>query len=426
MSDSLHGDNHDDAEALKQALADKLRADGTLADPAVEAAFRAVGRHLFLPDIPVERAYANDAIVTKREGNMPISSSSQPSMMAIMLEQLDLRPGDRVLEIGTATGYNAALMAHIVGEKGSVTTIDIDDDLVAGAREHLAAAGFDRVHVVCADGAFGYPANAPYDRIIATVGMWDLPPAWLDQLAEGGRVVLPLAILGDIQESVAFERRGPRLEVISHKGCGFVHMRGAFARPEGRRVQIGPHPDIHVLLGPDDALDVEPDAVYELLQGPHRDADTGVRVSEGELYGRLFRWLGYSVADLYTIAATGAAAAAGIVPFLFGQTSTGPATLGLIRPGGMALLMRAPGTPLPEAQPDRSAHLPLWVRSYGDGDELARGLADDIAGWDRAGRPVATEGVDIQAYIDRNAYAPEPGDVVVDKENLRLVLKRRA
>ncbi|MGH3885395.1 MAG: methyltransferase domain-containing protein [Pseudonocardiaceae bacterium] len=101
-------------------------------------------------------------------------------------------PGHRVLEIGAGTGYNAALLAHLVGPAGKVTTVDIDSKVVRGARECLAAAGYRGVSVVCGDGEFGYSDHAPYDRIVVTAGAWDLPPAWVDQLAAGGRLVVPL------------------------------------------------------------------------------------------------------------------------------------------------------------------------------------------------------------------------------------------
>ena len=180
--------------ALHQALVDGLKSMGCIRTPAVEAAFRTVPRHLFLPGVPLDRVYSDQAIPTKRQDGRPISSSSQPAVMAVMLEQLGLEPGHRVLEIGAGTGYNAALMAWLVGETGQVVTVDIDDDIVAGARAHLAAAGFDWVRVVCGDGALGYPDAAPYDRIILTVGAWDIAPAWIEQLRPGGRLLLPLAV----------------------------------------------------------------------------------------------------------------------------------------------------------------------------------------------------------------------------------------
>src|SRR5205823_13707927 len=113
----------------------------------------------------------DDAIVTKRDADgHPVSSSSQPTIMAIMLDQLGVAAGQRVLEIGAGTGYNAALIASIVGADGAVVSIDIDDDLVASAQANTVAAGYPQVRIVCADGADGFAGAAPYDRIIATVG----------------------------------------------------------------------------------------------------------------------------------------------------------------------------------------------------------------------------------------------------------------
>src|SRR3989442_13842516 len=173
-----------DAPALHRALVDALVRRGAITDSRVEAAFRAVPRHLFLPRVPLEEVYRDQAIPTKTINGEAVSSSSQPEIMATMLEQLGLAPGHRVLEVGAGTGYNAALMAHLVGAGGEVTTIDLDEDTVDGARAHLASAGFDRVRVVLGDGALGYPDAAPFDRIILTVGAWDLAPAWRAQLRD--------------------------------------------------------------------------------------------------------------------------------------------------------------------------------------------------------------------------------------------------
>src|SRR4249919_151767 len=175
---------------LRERLVDQVLATSGIRDERIAAALRDVPRHLFLPHLPPQDAYLDDAIVTKRDADgQPISSSSQPAIMAIMLDQLTLAPGQRVLEIGAGTGYNAALMRHIVGSAGTVISVDIDADLVGQAREHLASAGYPDVTVVAADGAGGYPAGAPYDRVIATVGVSDLAPAWLDQA--GARSLTP-------------------------------------------------------------------------------------------------------------------------------------------------------------------------------------------------------------------------------------------
>ncbi|MGH3564039.1 MAG: protein-L-isoaspartate O-methyltransferase family protein, partial [Mycobacterium sp.] len=134
---------------------------------------------VFVPGIEPERVYRDEAFPIKYGGDgLPVSSSSQPAIMARMLDQLDVQPGHRVLEIGTGSGYNAALLGHLVGETGAVVSVDIDADLVANARERLAECGVSKVTVGCGDGGVGWPEQAPYDRIIATVGAWDIPPAW--------------------------------------------------------------------------------------------------------------------------------------------------------------------------------------------------------------------------------------------------------
>src|SRR5947209_18572415 len=164
-----------DAPALHHARVDALVRRGAITDSRVEVAFLDVPRILFLPRVPLEEVYRDQAIPTKTINCEAVSSSSQPEIMATMLEQLGLEPGLRVLEIGAGTGYNAALVAHVVGETGTLITMDIDDDIVDGARAHLDAAGLSRVRVVLGDGGLGYPADAPYDRIILTVGAWTSP-----------------------------------------------------------------------------------------------------------------------------------------------------------------------------------------------------------------------------------------------------------
>jgi protein-L-isoaspartate(D-aspartate) O-methyltransferase len=206
---------------------------GQAQSPLVLDAFATVPRHVFVPEIGPAAAYRDEALVIKcGPDGLPVSSSSQPAMMAIMLDQLGLRRGHRVLEIGTGSGYNAAVMAAIVGPAGEVVTIDIDPELVARAKASLLAAGAEAVIVRCADGGYGDPHGAPFDRVIVTAGAWDIAPAWLGQLAPGGRLVLPLSVRG-IQLSVGLEQtaRGSWLSTSACR-CGFVRMLGAFAGPE--------------------------------------------------------------------------------------------------------------------------------------------------------------------------------------------------
>ncbi|MGV9884269.1 methyltransferase domain-containing protein [Streptomyces sp. NPDC003006] len=201
---------------VRTALVREIEASGAWrADPAWRAAFEAVPRHLFVPyyyiigrggayerlwgeDPDAARrtrwlrgAYADAPLATRvRDGEL-VSSSSQPSLMAKMLTELEVREDDRVLEIGAGTGYNAALLAHRLGDD-HVTTVDLDPEITESARRHLAAAGH-RPAVVTGDGAVGCPERAPYDRIIATCTLTSVPRLWLAQCAPGARVLAPLA-----------------------------------------------------------------------------------------------------------------------------------------------------------------------------------------------------------------------------------------
>jgi protein-L-isoaspartate(D-aspartate) O-methyltransferase len=220
----------DDA-ALREALVDGLLAERHLTQPRVAEAFRAVPRHLFLPGMDLAVVYQDEAIAIKVTDGRWISSSSQPAIMAIMLEQLDLQPGQRVLEVGAGSGFNAALIAYLVGDASLVTAVDIDDDLVEQAHANLEAAGCGDVGVVCADGWEGYRPHAPYDRVVLTVGAWDISPAWVEQLREGGILLLPLDLYG-MQLSVAFEKRAGVLRSRSVRCCGFIRLRGDHAGPQ--------------------------------------------------------------------------------------------------------------------------------------------------------------------------------------------------
>jgi len=215
-----------DAAERRARLVARLVERGTIRSASVEAAFRAVPRHCFLPQVPLDEVYRDEAIPTKTREHRWLSSSSQPAMMAIMLEQLELAEGMRVLEIGAGSGYNAALLAYIVGPSGHVVTVDVDADTAASAKAHLASAGFDAVEVVCADGRQGFAPGASYDRIIATAAVPTLPSAWVDQLADGGIIVAPV---GDIsaQRCIAFVQESGGLTQRSSVGCGFMLMRDA-------------------------------------------------------------------------------------------------------------------------------------------------------------------------------------------------------
>ena len=140
----------DEARELRNRLVEDLVRQGAITSQQVQQAFEDVPRHLFVPRVNIATAYSDEPIFIRWEDGVPISSSSQPKMMALMMEQLGVEPpGSRVLEIGAGTGYNAAILAHVAGEKGSVVTIDIDQDIVDEAAENLSRTGYDHVQVIC-------------------------------------------------------------------------------------------------------------------------------------------------------------------------------------------------------------------------------------------------------------------------------------
>ncbi|MEV0530078.1 methyltransferase, FxLD system [Streptomyces sp. NPDC050439] len=213
------------SDELRNGLVDEILSTGQV--PAdVEGAMRTVPREAFLPGIELKNAYTDQAVAIKDnpDGPQPLSCASVPSVVAMMLAQLNAQRGDNILEIGAGTGYNAALLAELVGD-GAVTTIDIDSDVALHARGTLNRAGYEHVTVIERDGLLGDRRNAPYNRIIATVGVWDIPRAWWGQLEEGGRLVLPLRWRGQTR-SVALTRRGDSLVSDGMQLCGFVPIIG--------------------------------------------------------------------------------------------------------------------------------------------------------------------------------------------------------
>ena len=214
-------------------LVEELEDHGAIRSAPVARVMRTVPRHVFVPEAD---EYRDEVVVTKSDSSgRPLSSCSQPAMVAIQLEQLRVRPGHRVLEIGAGTGYNAALLSELVGPEGAVYTVDLDDDIVERARRGLSAVGHAGVTVGRGDGERGWVNGAPFDRIIATVGVGDVPAAWWEQLRPGGRVALPLAFRG-MQRAMGMVERDGRLIGDSMEPCGFIPVRGIGAFTESVEV----------------------------------------------------------------------------------------------------------------------------------------------------------------------------------------------
>ncbi len=303
----------DRSTRLRNAMVDRLQGR-VIRDARIEEAFRTVPRHVFLPGVDVDKVYGGAAIPTRfDEKKRPISSSSEVEIMTVMAEQLELAPGMHVLEIGAGTGYNAAILSELVGSDGRVTTIDIDPEISSGARAHLAAAGRSGVTVVTGDGWQGVPDDAPYDRIELTASTGDLSPSWIEQLAEGGILVVPLWLRGGWQFIVAFRKREGLLSSTSVRGGGFMPLRGAGALADpavsrdGRRVVGAGATDVDAIFG---LLSSEPRIVLGPGYDPERSWDrmTALAASAADLIGVTAHGKGFAL-GLYDARSNGLAVA---------------------------------------------------------------------------------------------------------------------
>lgn len=392
------------AAELRGKLVDELCEWEPFRTPAVEDAMRTVPRHLFLPGVPMEDAYSHDSIVTHRDSaGVAVSCASQPSLVGAMLEQLDVRPGHRVLEIGAGTGYNAALLACLAGPVGQVTTIDIDADVAEGARRNLTAAGYTGVRVICGDGEDGCPAAAPFDRIIVTAGAWDIPPAWLEQLAPAGRIVVPLRIRG-LTRSVALERDGSCWRSRSTEYCGFVPLRGAGHQPE-RNIWLNSGGKL--ILRIDEGRPADGDALRRSLGEAPAQLWTGTAVTDQEKktgLGDLDYWLA-TRDDLCRLLTR--SPDHGLVAPVYGW-------------GSMAVWDQETFAYLTKRPAGETGESELGVCAYGpDSEELASRVVERIRAWD-TGRRLATL-IEVYPY---GAQAPDSGTLLMaDKRHIRVIVR---
>ncbi|WP_127360829.1 methyltransferase domain-containing protein [Actinacidiphila soli] len=279
MTDVEPGDPYAEAAVpLRARLVRRVVTAGGLGDPGWRAAFAEVPRHVFVPvyyrprpagggfsrfsaDAPDSRAraswlagaYADAPLITHIRGGELLSSSSQPSLMAAMLEALQVLEGHTVLEIGAGTGFNAALLAHRLGGE-AVTSVDLETAITQAARSHLAATGFAAVAVVTGDGSLGWARGAPYDRIIATCELPFVPPEWLRQCRPGGLVLAPFGGgLIALRVTGAHHAQGRFLPAPAY----FVSLRGAGAAAHPAPEAIGPEERVRSTTTPPQVLDSE-------------------------------------------------------------------------------------------------------------------------------------------------------------------------
>lgn len=208
-----------DPQAAQRAamVADQIEQRG-VADPNVLAVMRRVPRHEFVPARYLFAAYEDHPL--------PIGygqTISQPYIVALMTEALAVKAGDRVLEIGTGSGYQAAVLAELGAD---VYTVEIVPELAKEATERLARLGYANVHVRQADGYFGWEEHAPYDAIIVTAAPDHLPQTLANQLKEGGRLIVPVGPQGAVQTLWLFEKRRGELQATNLGAVSFVPLTG--------------------------------------------------------------------------------------------------------------------------------------------------------------------------------------------------------
>ncbi|WUF92047.1 methyltransferase, FxLD system (plasmid) [Streptomyces sp. NBC_00470] len=358
-----------ESRRLREQMTNQLVSQGYVIAPLIEAAFRRVRRHRFLPGVPLETVYAAaDATVTTQRDRTgrPTSTVSAPWLQAVMLHEAALAPGHTALEIGS-NGPNAALMQEVVGPDGSITTMDIDPAVIERTVRHLPAAGYDRVRVVLGDGEHGAPGlteRDSLDAIIVTVQALDIPPSWITPLVEGGRLVVPLMLHG-YSWAIAFEKRGDELVSRSFTVCGFVPMQGAGARAEDivslrsgeirLRFPEGGTADAHRLT--------------QSLEGPRFERRTGVPMPGNTPFDKLLLWLATSL-DGFCRLAVDPDLDTGLV-----ERPKGWDAAAVVRDGSLARLL---------LQQTASATWEWVVHAYGpDAEQLAEEMAQQVIVWNR-------------------------------------------
>ena len=192
--------------AEREAMVERQIESRGITDPKILEAFRAVPREAFISEEYADLAYGDHPL--------PIEAGqtiSQPYIVALMIKAAEIKPGDKVLEVGAGSGYAAAVISRIAGK---VVAIERQRELVKIAQQRIARLGYDNVKIVEGDGTRGCPEEAPFDAILAAASGSHLPPQWVEQLAEGGRIVMPVGDPGWIQKLVKVTK-GPGGNLIT-------------------------------------------------------------------------------------------------------------------------------------------------------------------------------------------------------------------
>ena len=206
-------------EEERKNLIESLKQRGYLSKPEVIEAMLKVERHKFVPKDLQDQAYVDTPLPIGQEQTI-----SAPHMVAIMSETLDVKPNHKILEIGTGSGYQAAVLAEIA-KNGKIYTIERIPELAKQAKKNLAKCGYKNIEVIMANGTLGYELKAPFDRIIVTAGALNVPQVLVDQLKDGGKMLIPVG--GRFfQDLILVEKRAGKITKKNLGGCMFVPLIG--------------------------------------------------------------------------------------------------------------------------------------------------------------------------------------------------------
>ncbi|MCY9783944.1 methyltransferase, FxLD system [Nocardiopsis sp. EMB25] len=408
----MHSPESARRNAMVQQILDDYSYEGALLSAPVEQALRRVPRELFLTGLDLADVYnAHKAVVTKRDEDkgVALSSVSAPSIIATMLDRADLQPGMRVLEIGSG-GYNAALIAELVGSEGEVTTIDIDSDVIDRARRCLDTAGYPQVRTAVADGEYGFADRAPYDRVLVTAGAWDIPPAWTEQLASGGRMVVPMRVRG-LTRCLTLDADEDGVLHSKHVDmCGFVRMQGAGEHWEPMPY-LNDTPGQQIGLRLEDGPEVDAEALRKAMAETGTPVWSGVMVGVEEDASDQDLWVA-SVADRWALltADQGAVDTGLVTPtWILG-------TPALVSPAGDSFAYRTL-----RQSPNENELWEFGAIGHGPtGTEMAEQLTDHIRSWDRQHR--SGSGPEAVCYPRSTPADRLPAGRVVDKAHTRMVI----
>lgn len=396
-----------EAVRLRQEMTDAVMAGGWAPTPAVQEALRRVPRHRFAPETDLKTAYDDDlAVITRRdETGRATSSVSAAWLQADMAEQLQLRPEATVLEVGSG-GYNAELIAHIAGPAGRVVTVDIDPYVIHRTRRFLAEAGSGRVTAVLGDGALGAPGHVPpggFDASVITHNVWDIAPAWREQLAEGGRLVVPLE-MGGYTRSLTLVRHGDVLHCEHWTYCGFVRDRGAAART----APVLSLADGEVTVRWEDGEPGGTSRLEEALRGPRREVSTGLVVRGTFNFETLQVYAATTLPGFCRLTAREGSA-------LVAQQDAAA----MLTDDSLAYLTYRKAKDAPEPA-DRLSE--FFIHAYGPaGDDLAQRFADCVRTWDQQVRESGYPPLTVHPAGTPDDQLPT-GDVL-DKPSARLVFQ---